>query len=177
MTVRNLLDAVGEFYPQLQVSCFGNPDHYNDLISEDGQALPPESELRLRILQGRKVAKIAELSALCAKHILDGFVSSALGSPHKYDAEDVDQINLLGSVTATLPTPEYPNGLTQLYAVRPVIDGVYQAKTYVLHTHQQLRQAVADGADYKLQCLRHFNDLRDTVNLATTQQEIDAIVW
>lgn len=177
MTVRNLLDAIGEFYPELQVSCFGDPDNYGDLVSEDSQSLPSESELRGRILQGRKTAKIAELSALCARYIMDGFVSTALGSPHKYDAEDVDQINILGALAATGPRPDYPDGSSMPYAVRPVVDGVYQPKLYTLHTHAQLKQVVADGAAYKLTCLQHFNELRNDVAAATTLQEIDAVVW
>jgi len=44
----------------------------------------------------------AALSAACAASILAGFSSSALSEQHHYPANPTDQINLLGSVTASM---------------------------------------------------------------------------
>lgn len=173
----NYITILGTYYPNVGAHCVGDDSVYANLIWDSGDPIPPESELIARVLEEAKTKKIEELSANCRQAILDGFISSSLGSPFKYDAEDVDQINLIGAVSATSPTPSAPDGYTIEYAVRPVVNGVYQAKYYTTHTHAQLRQVLNDGAAYKLAQLQHFNELRNNVYAAQTLQAIQAIVW
>lgn len=173
----SLIALLGKHYPGVRAHCTGDDTVYSNLVWDGGDPLPTEQELQNIALTDVKGIKIKQLSDTCAQAILDGFISSALGLPFKYDAEDVDQINLLGAVTATAPSTQYPSGTSMMYAVRPVVDGVYGAKYYTVHTHDQLKQVLIDGAAYKLTQLQHFNNLRDAVNAAATVQEIDAISW
>lgn len=173
----SLIALLGKHYPGVRAHCIGDDTVYSNLVWDGGDPLPTEQELQNIALTDVKGIKIKQLSDTCAQAILDGFISSALGSPFKYDAEDVDQINILGAVTATLPSAENPTGTSMMYAVRPVVNGVYGAKYYTEHTHAQLKQVLIDGATYKLERLQHFNTLRDEVNTATTVEEINAISW
>lgn len=173
----SLIALLGKHYPGVKAHCIGDDGIYSNITWDGGDPLPPEQELTTLLLVEAKSSKIKSLSETCAQQILGGFLSSALGSSHKYDAEDVDQINILGALAATGPRPDYPYGSTMPYAARPVVDGVYQAKTYVVHTHEQLSQVVVDGAAYKLTCLQHFNELRDDVSAASTLEEVAAVVW
>lgn len=173
----SLITLLGKHYPGVRAHCIGDDTVYSNLVWDGGDPLPTEQELQNIALTDVKGIKIKQLSDTCAQAILDGFISPALGSPFKYDAEDVDQINLLGAVTATSPSAENPTGTSMMYAVRPVVNGVYGAKYYTLHTHAQLKQVVVDGAAYKLTCLQHFNELRNDVNAAATLEEVAAVVW
>ena len=171
------ITVLGKYFPTVQAHCIGDDSIYTNLVWDGGDALPSQATLDALFLSELKEQKIHELSEACKQSILDGFISSALGQSFKYDAEDVDQINLLGATTATAPTAAFPNGTDIQYAVRPMVNGVPQAKYYTLHTHAQLRQVLSDGATYKLTCLQHFNELRDDVGAAADEAAVAAIVW
>lgn len=121
-----------------------------------------------------KISKINELSLACKNDIISGFESSALGTPHIYDSEEVDQLNLVGSVATTAPTPDTPAGYSIYYAVRDVNTN---EKSYQLHTHGQLRQVLADGAQRKLFLLQKFATKRAIVEAQTTVSGVNAITW
>lgn len=121
-----------------------------------------------------KQRKIDELSKLCGLAIVGGFQSDALGTTHVYDSELEDQLNLVGSVTATAPTDSNPNGISQYYACRELRTGV---KTYKLHTHQQLKRIAEDGAQVKLYWLQQFAMKKYEVQLQTTSSGVRAISW
>lgn len=173
----NYLECLSKYFPTLEVLCFGDVNNYYDLIVQNGVNLPPKSELDSLIFNFIKEQKILELSNKCELVVTQGFTSSALGYDHVYDSEVVDQVNIIGSVTATSPTPDYPQGMPIPYAVRPIENGVVQPKIYKVHTHIQLRQALADGAIFKLGCLQHFNQLRDFIYTLTTKEEVEAVNW
>jgi hypothetical protein len=173
----SLIALLGKHYPGVKAHCIGDDGIYSNITWDGGDPLPPEQELLDLILLETKSKKINEHSNYCAQLILSGFTSNALGSPHGYDSEDVDQINILGALAASGPRPSHPDGVSLPYAARPIVDGVYMPKIYIAHTHEQLKQVVVDGAAYKLGCLQHFNELRDDVNAAATLQEVEAVVW
>lgn len=163
------IEAISAFYPNYQVSAISN--EYAD-INWGTNAPILQSVLDSKILEITKNKKIQELSDKCEAAIIAGFESSAVGEPHVYDSEAVDQINLIGAVASTAPTPAEPMGYPIYYACRDVTTG---AKEYHEHTHFQLRQVLADGAQVKLTHLQAFHMKRMMVMAATTLEQIAAI--
>ena len=165
------IEAISAFYPNYQVSSISN--EYADI--QWGTYAPiSQEELNSKILEITKTKKIQELSDACECAIISGFESSALGDAHIYDSEAVDQINLIGAVAATEPTPASPDGYNIYYACRNVSDGT---KEYLEHTHAQLRQVLADGAQVKLGNLQTFFVKKMAVLACTTLAEVEAITW
>lgn len=171
------LECLSKNFPELQVVCFGNGTVYEELMLETGGSLPPKSQLDSLIFSFNKEQKIAELSSHCEMIVTQGFKSNALGYDHIYDSEVVDQINIIGTVNASAPTPDNPYGISLPYAVRPIENDIVQPKIYKIHSHFQLRKALADGALFKLGCLQRFNALRDYVNSLNTNEEVLNVTW
>lgn len=114
-------------------------------------------------LDAYKEKKIQDLDNSCESEILAGFESSALGTPHFYQSSRDDQMNLIGLVAT---------GDDDLFKCDD-----YTSIAYRLHTAAQLKQVIVDGKNIKLTILTKFNTLKGQVLAATTQAEIDAIVW
>lgn len=163
------IEAISTFYPNYQVSAISN--EYADI---NWGLNPPiaQNVLDAKILEITKNRKIQELSDKCEAAIISGFESSAVGEPHIYDSEAVDQINLIGAVASTAPTPTEPMGYPIYYACRDVATGT---KEYHEHSHFQLRQVLADGAQVKLTHLQAFHVKRMMVMSATTIEQIASI--
>ena len=159
----NYLNIISTYYPGTQCSTSSSIDDY-DSIQWVSDPIPKE-DLDLIYLVQIKTEKIIELSVDAEGEIINGFVSSALGSPYWYDSQPEDQLNLIGSVSS---------GDDMYYACRETLDSM---KQYLLHTHEQLKQVVRDGRDVKLSVLQKFNDKRNAVLGCTTQQQVDAITW
>lgn len=171
------ITCLGKYYPTVFASCVGDSTVYSNLLWESGDDIPAKTVLDNKIFEDLQNSAIAALSTICGNIITAGFISSALGSTYMYDSEDVDQINLIGATTTVGPTAANPDGTSMWYAVRPVVDGITEAKTYMLHTYAQLRQVMDDGANYKLGLLMNFNTKRYYIGIATTPDEVSAITW
>lgn len=111
-----------------------------------------------------KTAKNAEINAACEAAIVGGFASSALGSPHTYDSELEDQLNLIGAVGLGTDLP---------YRCADAV-GV---KEFRLHTAAQLKQVAADGAAIKLAALEKAATLKAQVQAAADAAAVGAVVW
>lgn len=170
------VDCITRHFPNIIVECIGSlPNIYENITLVSGaEQLPSQAVLDDFFMQDFKLNKIIELSNECEQHIIGGFESNALGSPHIYDSEQVDQLNLVGTTSCIAPIEGVREASVSPYACRPVIDGVIQAKTYVVHTYVQLRQVIDDGAAFKLSKLMKFNQLRDYIN--TTTLTFDGII-
>ena len=166
-----LIEAANALQPTYEI--FATGGNYVD-INWNGFEPILEADLNAKILDMCKAEKIEELSNACELAITAGFQSSALGDAHIYDSEAVDQINLIGAVAATEPTPASPDGYNIYYACRNVSDGT---KEYHEHTHAQLRQVLADGAQVKLGNLQTFFVKKMAVLACTTLAEVEAITW
>ncbi len=178
ITVLDYVTAISTFYPDAEVVCIGDPHVYENITWEAGAVLPTKEVLDQTIFNKAIEDQVQALSDACQVQITSGFESSALGYTCIYDSEEVDQLNLIGSVSTISPTPDSPAGYTTPYAVRPVVNGVPQAKEYTVHTYAQLRQVMTDGAQFKLQCLIKFNTKRYIVqNMCSTIEQILAITW
>lgn len=174
----NYMNIVGREFPGCEVSCIGDTDNYDDLVWVGGVPMPTKAEMEAVELVYVRDEKIRELSDICQVKISAGFVSSALGSPHMYDGGELDQLNLIGAVTSTSPTPDKPAGYETFYAVRKVVNDVVQPKTYVNHTHFQLRKVIADGSLFKLGNLQRFDQRRQyLLNNVLSFEQIAAVEW
>jgi hypothetical protein len=171
------IGCIGTYFPNVIADCIGDPTKYENINWVAGDPLPTKVDMDILIFQNYKDTKITSLSDDCQNAITCGFISNALGSPHLYDSAEVDQLNLIGAVANVSPTIANPTGSSVYYATREVINGVTLPKEYDLHTYDQLRKVMSDGADYKLALLINFNIKRYYVTIATTIEQIDAITW
>ena len=172
------MQALGLYFPGIEAAVIGSPDNYDAVQWTDPQKVVSKADLDQKIFTHYQNKLINELSAQCENKIIGGFNSSALGVEHMYDAEAVDQINLIGATTKTAPTVDNPQGTSTPYAVREIIDGVTQPKVYKLHTYAQLRKVIDDGVDFKSTLLQRFNTLRNYIlQSVTTLDQLSTITW
>jgi len=122
-----------------------------------------------------KKEQIGKMSNLCEKEITKGFSSMALGSIHWYDASPLDQLNLISSITLTMPTAENPLGTSIFYACRDNTND--DTKEYQSHTYAQLQKIMSDSSVSRLTFLQKFSALRQRIITATTVEEVRAITW
>lgn len=123
-------------------------DDSGEFIKKSEEEMVADGTLALSSIQERVANSI---NALCAEKIISGFESSALGEAHIYDSEDVDQINLIGSVAA---------GGTVYYKCQRKSDGV---KDFLPHTNTQIKKVLNDGSLRKVALLQHCSALKNAV--------------
>jgi len=121
-----------------------------------------------RTLAELKASKTSEINSACSKAITSGFTSSALGTPHTYQSEQTDQLNLIGVVTAG-QDDYFKCGITDANG--------NVTWNYELHTIVQLQQVLADGKVHKQGLLQKANTLKAQVTGATTVKDVEAVVW
>jgi hypothetical protein len=114
-------------------------------------------------------SKRLEMDAACSKAITGGFVSSALGAPHRYGNALTDQVNLLGSVLAVMSLGADSSPLTCRdpkgeWALRP-------------HTAAQIVAVGEDGKAWVVACRQHLSELRAQIAGATTAAAVLALTW
>jgi hypothetical protein len=123
---------------------------------------PPPSDAEL--LAEAKLVRTAGINTACAAEITGGFVSNALGTPHTYDSDDTDQLNLIGAAGT---------GVDTLYKCTDAAG----FKDFRLHTAAQIKQVLEDGAMVKLLALQKAAVLKAQVAAAGTVVEVEAVVW
>lgn len=161
-----------------------NTDTGEPLVIERTGALPPGYTLSAPALgqvwrngewvddiPATLVRRHAELytsiNSACEAAITAGFISDALGAPHRYSSQLDDQLNLTGAVVRGLDMP---------YACRDE-QGV---KEFRLHTAEQLRLVGDDFTLYKLQLLQHADALKQQLDSALEASDLaalEAISW
>jgi len=100
----NYMNLIGQYYPAAEAWSSGNPTVYANI---NWITTPiPEAELNGKQLLDYMTIKLVAFGANAEAEIIDGFESEALGSPHWYDSERDDQLNLIGAV-ATQSTMPY----------------------------------------------------------------------
>lgn len=133
-------------------------------LAEDQVAI--DTAIITHALESLKNKKIKELRQACKRDIGNGFASDAMGSVHWYDAEEVeDQINLIGAVTKNTTIPFY---------CTDVSTGI---KSHVVHTAQQIKNVFNDGVAVKQSILTAFHTSKYMVQIATTTEEVEAIMY
>lgn len=123
-------------------------------------------------LSDLQAAKAAELSGACAAAIVGGFVCSALGAPHAYPSSTTDQINLMGSVTASLLPAPAPDWSTPFWCAD--VDGAW---VFRAHSAAQIQAVGADGKAHVVACQTRLSDLMRDVADATTPASVATISW
>ncbi len=128
-----------------------------------GNAVEPEFTL-----QQIKDQKKDKINRDCNTEIIGGFVSSAVGTPHLYDSDIEDQINLIASFIASQSLSQVPYRCT---------DVATNIKDWVIHTSQQMQQLYSDGVTFKTTQLMKAATLKMQVDAATTRDAVNAIIW
>lgn len=127
--------------------------------------LPPDLDtLRQR--------KLANLRTGCAATIIGGFTSSALGAPHRYPSTANDQMNLMGSVTASLLAGEDASWRTPFWCADEAGEWLFRE-----HTATEIQAVGLAGKDHILLCQHRLDILSAALNAAASVAEIDAISW
>jgi len=160
------INIISEFFPKVQCYAIGDGAAYNTLIHSGGDPIPSIEALNVAILSKRKIEKITAFSDNARNEIVNGFLSSALGTSFYYDSQPEDQLNLVGVVASFQES---------LYPCRS--NGPTSPKEYRLHTHAQLLQILYEGKNIKLVILEKFNNKKALVISVTTIEELDTVVW
>lgn len=116
--------------------------------------------------------RLALLKACCASAIVNGYASEALGASHRYPSGVTDQINMMGSVTASL-LPELPADWTTPFWCCST-EGVWR---WLPHSSLQIRQAGRDGKAHVVLCQSTLESLTAQVNAAESVDDVAAVVW
>ena len=119
-----------------------------------------------------KAKKRNALKELCHAQIVSGFASSALGTAHNYPQAELDQTNMVGSVVSSL-IPGIPANWTTYFWCQDSA-GVW---AFVSHTATQIQVAGQDSKTSILIALGKNDRLGQQVLAATTQSQVDAVVW
>lgn len=166
-----LVDALSKHYPEISWYANGDPNVYDNIVTEDS-TLPDEQELRTVWFEMVKQTAVECLSEQVESMIMAGFVSEAIGEPRFYDADIVDQINLIGALLIT------STGASMPYASRSVATGV---KEYIIHSPEQMAGVLNDAAQWKLYHLMRFDAKRQYIFAIpyseTAVDEVQAVTW
>ena len=96
----NYIALVGEFYPGTNCYSEGQADDYNSIVWESTAIT--QVDLDVIGLVKEKTDKILIFSEYAREEIENGYFSSALGTPHLYDSQPEDQLNIIGAVTSNV---------------------------------------------------------------------------
>lgn len=123
-------------------------------------------------LEEARAAKLAELRATCSATITGGFSSSALGSPHRYPSGQVDQINLMGSVTASLLPGLAPDWTTPFWCADE--GGGWSFRD---HSAEQIQRVGADGKAHISSCQARMEILGSQISDAASTEAVEDLSW
>ena len=132
----------------------------------------PAATLPAPTLAQAQANQVAALRSACDAAIVGGFQSSALGSAHTYPSGTIDQINLMGSVTASLLPGVGSGWSTPFWCADTSSNWSWQN-----HTAAQIQQAGADGKAWVVTCQTKLATLTAEVAAATTIAAVEAITW
>jgi len=118
-------------------------------------------------LDERKAIKISELTTAFNAALNAGFTSDSLGQTHRYDSEQHNRENLIGAVAT---------GVAQLFTCDDGEDNT-DSKQQRLHTPEQLKQVLIDGAARKQVLIARLRTQRAAVLAATTETQVERITW
>ncbi len=142
-----------------------------DREADARSALEPMA-LAAASLSAAKAAKAVELYAACAAAIIGGFSSAALGAAYAYPSTVTDQINLMGSVTASLLPGLEDQWATPFWCQDGAGEWAFRD-----HTAAQIQAAGADGKAWVVACQTRLDALAQQVAAATDAQALAAITW
>ena len=130
------------------------------------------AEAPARPLPEVRQVRAAGLGIDCARHLLGGFVSAALGAEATYGSNEVDQRNLTSTATLAVAPGLAADWSTPLWCADA-------AGTWSLRDHDAAQvQAVAlDWHAARVAAQRRLGELRAAVEAAGTADAIEAVTW
>lgn len=163
------LEAMSLLYPNMEISHENGVEFF---IVNNEKKYPTEAqknEIKSKqlemTLQIKKDEKKENINLLCKKSIESGFTSDALETSCKYESEEIDQLNLIGAVSS---------GINQPFKCS-LDDG--ESWEYKVHTAEQLKQVISDGAIVKANYLQKATELKEQVKTANSIEDLELITW
>jgi hypothetical protein len=163
----------------LQLTLGQRMDRESALAQIAREALPPQAgnlvfvtEADLPTLGQCRNRKAASLRAACQQQIRDGYISAALGAPHTYPANDVDQRNMIAAVTESL-LPTLPADWSTPFWCADAA-GAWGMRD---HTRVQIQCAAADSRSAVVAAQRKLAALLAQVSAAGSRGDLEAIAW
>lgn len=138
----------------------------NEVLSAYGLAVHPSP------LDALKADQSAKLNEACAAAIVAGFASDALGSAHVYPSTQVDQINLSGSVMASLLPGNAADWTTAFWCRDEA--GAWDFRA---HTAEEIQQVGRDGKAHVLACQTKLGALNQQIANAATAEAVLSVAW
>ena len=114
----------------------------------------------------------AALSDACRATLLGGFVSSALGAPHTYPSDEIDQRNVVIRAGAAILGQTTPGWVATLKCKDA--SGI---KSRPAHTPAQLHQVLGDMQSFHDATMAKLDVLIAKVAAAATPADVSAVVW
>lgn len=136
----------------------------------DGVKFSPQEEAV--DLNERRTRKIAGLKEACSASIMSGYTSDALGSVHIYPNKTTDQINMMGSVTASLLPETSSDWTTPFWCADE--NGHWAFRE---HTSDQIQKAGQDGKSHVVVCQTRLAELTELVMRAENTDSLNNINW
>ena len=116
------------------------------------------------VLANTQAAQVQILSSACAKQIISGFSSSALGTPNNYASGEIDQQNIVQSAQSV------KGGLLSCKNT----SGVWSRQ---LHTQAQAQQVLEDFVTTRDAARSKLGVLETQIAAATTIEAVQTILW
>jgi hypothetical protein len=123
-------------------------------------------------LDAKRAARIDQLTVLCSAAVVGGYKSTALGGAHAYPSGITDQINMMGSVTASLLPDLAADWATPFWCADSA-----GAWDFRMHNAEQIQRAGSDGKAHIVTCQSTLAQLSADVMAATTDAAIDTVIW
>lgn len=138
----------------------------------DGIFISPYEASAEEIFAKLKQKKIEDIKKACKEAITNGYLSAALGDIYLYPSKALDQTNMVASVTDSLNPANGDDWFTPFWCADSS-----QVWEYRLHTKAQIQRAGADGKAHIVTQLSKNAQLQAQIQTATTEEELNAIVW
>ncbi len=116
--------------------------------------------------------QIAALTLACASAITGNYASDALGTVHIYPSKQVDQLNMMGSVTDALTPGKPEDWKTPFWCANA--NGEWEFRE---HTASQIIAAGQAGKAHVVTCQAILAELSAQVAAAQTIDEVEAVTW
>lgn len=139
-----------------------SPFHRRDVVAQDW----------VYDIADAKLERSKVIALACGVAIKTGFNSYALGFKSFYPCNDKDQANMVASVTDSLNPANDDDWVTPFWCADA--NGNW---TYRLHTKAQIQKAGADGKAHIVAQLTKNAQLQAQIQAATTEEELNLIVW
>ncbi|WP_104753699.1 DUF4376 domain-containing protein [Helicobacter salomonis] len=118
--------------------------------------------MHVALAREKKQELLGRLNQLADTALSKGFISSALGAPHRYDLRMEDQMNLTGLVIAQIDSPFRCQAQSAPF------------KEHKPHTKEQLKQVFEEGLAYKARVLNFYGAQKAQVESLQELKSLEA---